>query len=413
MIRAMPTIRDITVTLTTPAGWNFVVVCLHTDEPGLYGLGCGTFTQRALAVQTTIEQYLRPLIVGRDATRIEELWRLMMQNGYWRNGPVLNNAVSAIDIALWDLKGKQAGLPIYDLLGGKYREAAAVYEHTDAPEQPELMDNIAAAVERGVRFVRIQLGGQVRAAAEATHMPYGGAVVREHRPEGALDGAYSHPRRHVERILGAVEAARSAHPQLELIHDAHGRLEPNDAVAFAKDLEPYKMFFLEDPLPPEQLDWLERLRAHATTPIAIGELFAHPQEWRPLVSKRQLDFLRMHISSIGGLTPARKAAAVGELHGVRTAWHGPGDVSPLGHAAQLHLDLAAPNFGIQEMVAFPEAVEEVFPGTPKASGGYVQLSDKPGLGVDFNAEAAARFPPSTGVVDWTQTRLPDGSLHWP
>jgi mannonate dehydratase len=199
--------------------------------------------------------------------------------------------------------------------------------------------------------------------------------------------------------------------EVELLHDIHERLRPIDAVNFAKAVEPYKLFFLEDALAPEDIEWFRNIRQQCATPLAMGELFVHPREWVPLVKDRLIDFLRMHLSAIGGITPARKAAALGEQFGVMTAWHGPGDVSPVGHAANVHLDLAMSNFGIQEWCEFNDTVREVFPGTPVLRDGYLYLPDPdaPGLGVDINEELAAKFPCKDGVEQWTQTRAPDGS----
>ncbi len=196
--------------------------------------------------------------------------------------------------------------------------------------------------------------------------------------------------------------------EIELLHDVHERLRPIEAVQFAKDVERFKLFFLEDILAPEDLEWFERIRQQCATPIAMGELFNHPREWQPLIAGKLIDFLRMHISQMGGITPARHVAASAQMYGIRTAWHGPGDVSPVGHAANLHLDLWAPNFGVQEWCHFPELVYEMFPGTPEVRNGYMYPNDNPGLGIDLDEKLAAEYPPTDEVEQWTQTRLPDG-----
>lgn len=398
----MPDITDVRPILTAPDGINLVVVRVDTSEPGLYGLGCATFTQRCTAVCTVVSDYLRPLLVGRDARRIEELFQLMMVHAYWRNGPVLNNAIAGVDTALWDIKGKSAGLPVYELLGGKCREAAAVYRHADGAEPAEVLANARRFMEAGVRHVRIQCGG------------YGGPADDGRRPEGALAGAYYDPCRYTRLALAAIERVRGElGDDVELLHDVHERLRPAEAVAFAAELQRFRLFFLEDPLAPEDLDWLGGIRRACTTPIAIGELFCHPREWTPLITSRHIDFMRMHVSQMGGLTPARKVAALGELHGVRTAWHGPGDVSPIGHAVNLHLDLACWNFGIQEFAGFGDNLRAVFPGSPELRGGYLYANDRPGWGVDLDEAAAARFPPRKGIDRWTQARLPDGTITRP
>ena len=398
----MVTIKNVQVVLTAPAGINLVVVKVETSEPGLYGWGCATFTQRYQAVAAAVREHLAPLLLGRAVERIEELWQLMYQHSYWRNGPVLNNAISGIDMALWDIKGKQAGMPVYGLLGGKVREGVAVYRHTSGTELKAIEEQVQAQIEKGVRHLRVQCGN------------YGGAKYEGTRPTGALEGAYFHPRNYMRSNLGALEYIRGVFGDgIELVHDVHERLKPAEAVEFAKAAEPLKLFFLEDLLSPEDLGWFANVRQSCVTPLAMGELFNSPHEWMPLIANRQIDFMRMHISQMGGLTPARKAAILGEFFGVRTAWHGPGDVSPVGHAANVHLDLASANFGIQEWAGINEALREVFPGSPELHGGYVYANDKPGLGVDVDEKAAAKYPCQPVIEQWTQSRRPDGSLSRP
>ncbi len=411
------TIDSVQAITLRPTTENLVLVKVGTSEPGLHGWGCATFTQRYTAVVEVVETYLAPLLVGRDVARISELWRLMVTNGYWRNGPVLNNAISGVDQALWDIKGRQARLPVYDLLGGKVREAAAVYQHAAGRDAEELCDAAGSLVEQGLRHVRVQLSkappataGELKAAAAG----YGGVGLSGPAPDGALPGAYFDPVVYRRTMLEAFERLRGAlGADVGLLHDVHSRLAPADAVDFARGAEPYGLFFLEDALPPEHLDWYGRLRAATTTPQAVGELFVHPAEWLPLVKERHIDFLRLHVSAIGGLTPAWRAAQVCESHGVRTAWHGPKDVSPVGHAAQLHLDVASHAFGIQEFAGFSEAEREIFSGLPELRDGYLYPGARPGFGIEVDEAAAARFPASAEVIDWTQSRYRDGSLSYP
>jgi len=411
-------IERVRAIVCAPEGINLVVVRVETSEPGLYGLGCGTFAYRWRAVVSVVEDYLDPLLRGRDPARIEELHQLMSQNAYWRNGPIDNNAISGVDMALWDIQGKRAGMPVYQLLGGKLREGAAVYRHADGTTLEELMERIARFAEEGDRHVRAQFGGY-GGAGRVLQGEVGRPSLRPSpfgmgSPRGAASGVYYDPSAYMRQAIEALERARSQFgASLELLHDAHERLPPDQAVAFAKEVEPLRLFFLEDLLAPEHVGHFERVRQVCATPLAMGELFCHPLEWTPLVAARRIDFLRMHLSAIGGLTPARKAAALGESFGVRTAWHGPGDVSPVGHAANVHLDLASPNFGIQEHSGFKPNTREVFRGVPELRDGYVYVSDAPGLGVELDEEAAKRFPPRDDVTEWTQTRLPDGSLHRP
>jgi mannonate dehydratase len=386
------------VITTQPTGQRLVIVKVITSEPGLYGLGCATFTQRFHAVVAAIEQHVKPFVIGRDVQRIEEMWNMGVVNGYWRNGPVLNNALSGIDQALWDIKGKLANMPVYQLLGGKSREGAACYAHADGRDSQEVIDNVRRYMEQGYQYVRVQMGG------------YGGRTSRNVRPEGAPDGAYFDARGYMRNMAKMIEEVRAAvGGEVELLHDIHERLTPIDAVNFAKWVEPYNLFFLEDALAPEDIEYFRMIRAQCATPIAMGELFNNPHEWRLMIEERLIDFLRMHISQMGGITPARNAAIHANIYGIRTAWHGPGDTSPVGHAANLHLDLWAPNFGVQEWCRFPELVYEMFPGTPEVRGGYMYANDKPGLGIDINEKLAAEYPCEDWVEDWTQTRLPDGS----
>ena len=391
------TVKDVTTILTQPAGSRLVVVKVHTSEPGLYGVGCATFTQRFHAVHTAIEQHLKPFVIGREVDRIEEIWQMSAVHSYWRNGPVLNNAISGVDQALWDIKGKQAGMPVYQLLGGKCREAAACYAHAGGTTKEEIVDSIRSFMEQGYHYIRVQQGG------------YGGLPSTLAKPEGAQEGAYFHPRGYMQSHLEVFEYVREqlGH-DVELLHDIHERLRPIEAVGFAKEMERFKLFFLEDPLAPEDLEWFHNIRQQCSTPIAMGELFNNPREWQPLIAGRLIDFVRMHVSQMGGITPARNVAAFANMYGIRTAWHGPGDTSPVGHAANLHLDLWAPNFGVQEWCRFPEHVYELFPGLPEVRNGYMYPNDQPGLGIDIDEKLAARYPCEDQVDTWTQTRLPDG-----
>jgi mannonate dehydratase len=392
------TIQDVRTIITQPAGSRLIIVKIITSEPGLYGLGCATFTQRFQAVHAAIDQHLRPFLIGREVDRIEEIWQMSMVNSYWRNGPVLNNAISGVDQALWDIKGKRAGMPLYQLLGGKCREAATVYGHAGGSTPEEVADSVRAFQGKGYRYIRVQLGA------------YGGKATQLVKPEGAPDGAYFDRKEYMRNHLRLFEHLRTEiGEEVELLHDVHERLHPIEAVGFARDTEQFGLFFLEDVLAPEDIEWFRNIRQQCSTPMAMGELFNHPREWTPLIEGRLIDFMRMHVSQMGGITPARNIAGFGQLYGVRTAWHGPGDTSPVGHAANLHLDLWAPNFGVQEWCGFNELVYEMFPGLPQVRNGYMYPNDQPGLGIDINEELAAKYPCTNEIIQWTQTRLPDGS----
>lgn len=398
-------IRDIRVILTAPAGIDLVVIKVETTEPGLYGLGCGTFTQRYSLVKYAVEEYLKPLLVGKSVDNIEDIWQLSYSNSYWRNGPVLNNAISGIDEALWDIKGKMAGMPVYQLLGGKCRDGVAVYRHADGSTKEEVVENLREYIEQGYHYLRAQLG------------MYGGINGKTQgmfSPENLPEGVYFDPAVYMRSTLDLFEYIRhELGNEIEICHDIHERLAPMDAINFIRDAEQYKLFFIEDPFSPEQVEWFKILRMHSCAPIAMGELFNNQNEWKNLISKNLIDFIRVHISQIGGITPAKKLAIFSEAFSVRTAWHGPNDITPVGVAAHLHVDLTSPNFGIQEFAGFTEQEREVFPGCPEVRNGYLYANDNPGLGIDINEKAAEKYPCQFRTHDWLKARLPDGTAVRP
>lgn len=386
---------------------RFVVIRVDTSEPGLYGLGCGTFNQRPLTVVTAVNEYLDPFARGRNADDIEDIWQNAYTSSYWRNGPVLNNALAGLDLALWDIKGKRAGLPVYQLIGGRSRFAVDTYAHCNAPELKQLEDQVRARQAEGYRHIRIQLGGYGAAhlSAEADFRGAGFGL-----PKDAHMDALPYLKA-VPKMFAHIRAACGE--TVELLHDIHERVEPSDAISLCKELERYRPFFIEDPLSPEQNGWFERLRAQTSVPIAMGELFNSPHEWVPLIKNRLIDFLRVHLTQAGGFTPTRKMAALAEWFGVRTAWHAPTDLCPVGHAANLHLDLNVHNFGIQETVNFNEATREVFPGTHTIKNGYALLQDAPGWGVDFDEAKAKKYPLPEHPGFWGPVRRRDGSAVRP
>lgn len=412
------TIERVRVICTAPEGINLVVVKVDTNQDGLYGLGCATFAYRHLAVKTVVEEYLDPLLKGRNVENIEEIWQLMHQNGYWRNGPIENNAISGVDMALWDIKGKMANMPVYQLFGGKCREGIPVYRHADGKDLSELCENIQRFQEMGITNIRCQCGG------------YGGdsyGTTPNTSPNGALPGVYLDSRTYIKKTVELFGGIRDKIGyDMNFVHDVHERIAPTEVIRLVKELEPFDLFFLEDPVCIEQTEWLRRLRQQSSIPIAEGELFNNPKEWKTLISEQLIDYIRVHISQIGGITPARKLQIFAEQYGVKTAWHGPGDMSPIAHAANIHIDLAAPNFGVQEWSGIEPpnfviqdlkgphgALLEVFPGLPEFDKGYVYANDTPGLGVDINEEEAAKYPCENTVTTWTQTRKRDGSLQTP
>lgn len=401
-------ITDVRTILTAPAGIRLVVVKVTTSEPGLYGLGCATFTQRARVVATAVDRYLKPFLLGKDPLQIEDVWQSSFLSSYWRNGPVLGNALSGVDIALWDILGKRAGMPVYQLLGGKCRRAVDTYRHASGGDFARVEQQVRAYMGQGYRHVRVQVSvPQVSA--------YG---VRDDEDDADNRRAQLwEPKPYVRMVPRLFEHLRNKlGDKVELLHDVHERVPPILAVQLAKDLEPYHPFFLEDPFGPEDIGYFKMLRRQTSTPIAMGELFNNPNEWVDLISGRLIDFIRIHISQVGGLTMARKIAALCEFFAVRTAWHGPGDVSPVGHAANVHLDLAVPNFGVQEARHFSRAEEDVFPGCPRLRDGYYWANDRPGLGIDLDEKLAAKFPIQDDPpfdMSWGNLRRRDGTATKP
>lgn len=380
-----PIIKDIQVINTAPAGLRLVVVKVITDQAGLYGYGCGTYTQRADLVGPAVEKYLRPLLVGRPADRIDDTWQMCYNSSYWRNGPVLNNAISGVDQALWDIKGRQLGVPVYQLLGGKMREAADCYGHASGNEIPEVIDSARAYMAKGFRHVRVQIG----VSGMAGYGARGGAT----KVESLHNDPVYEPAVYIRKALKMFEACRTQlGEEIELCHDVHERVTQTQALQFCKDVEKFKLFFFEDPLSPEDIAWFRLIRQQCTTPIAMGELFNSPHEWSPLIAERLIDYIRVHVSQAGGLTPCRKMAVMGEAFGVRTAWHGPGDVSPVGHMANVTLDLVSYNFGVQEYSEFNQATQDVFQGCPVMKNGFLYASEKPGWGIEVDENLAKKFP---------------------
>jgi mannonate dehydratase len=406
------TITDIKTILTQPASSHLVIVKVLTSEPGLHGVGCATHGERPLAVATVVDQYLKPLLVGQPVDAIEDIWQTNYVASYFRSGVTLNNALSGVDGALWDILGKRVGMPVYNLLGGKVRAAVALYGHASADSLPALEDKVRAYMEKGYRHVRVQLGvpGYVTYGA-------GGATseaVKKLRPDGVAPAPVFEPTPYVNTAIKMFEYLRGKLGfDVELLHDIHERLPPVQAIQLAKALEPFRLFFLEDPLAPEDVAWFQHIRSQCSTPLAMGELFVNRNEWLPLVANRWIDFIRLHISAVGGLSMARKVAACCEFFNVRTAWHGPSNVSPVGHAVNMHLDLAAYNFGIQEENIFSDRVRAVFPGAPEFKAGYMYSNDRPGLGIDIDETAAAKFPfQNPGRNRGTDRRL-DGTIVRP
>lgn len=414
----VPKIKNVSVIATAPAGVRLVVVKIQTDQDGLYGYGCATFTQRADLVVAAVDRYLKPFLIGRPADAIEDLWQAMYNSSYWRNGPVLNNAISGVDQALWDIKGRQAGMPVYELLGGKCRRGAMIYSHASGSEIAETIDSARKIMARGIKVVRLQVAVPGLAAYGAGGRT-GAVEQKQSSAAGTLpEDEVFEPEPYARRTLALFEAARKElGPEIELLHDVHERLPPRRAVQFAKEMEQFRLFFLEDLLSPENIEYFKQIRANCTTPLAMGELFNSPHEWNMVIKSSLIDYIRVHVSQAGGLTPALRIARLAEAFQVRTAWHGPGDVSPIGHCANVALDLVSPNFGVQEWTFPSDAIHEVFEGYPEFKDGYVFANEKPGWGVEVNEKAAAKYPfgaekGARGYFNggWGVVRRQDGSV---
>ncbi len=399
-------IRSVKAIGTAPQGSNLVIVKVETTEPGLYGLGCATFTQRAEVVVAAINNYMPDFCVGKEVDNIEDMWQSFFVSSYWRNGPVLNNALSGLDQALWDIKGKRANMPVYQLLGGKCRFAVDCYAHADGKSPEEVAGNVQKLIEQGFQYVRIQQGGygSLYLAQKPDFKDAGfGRETDEFMDENAYVLAVPKMFKEVRMRCGE---------NVELLHDTHERVQPMNMINMCRRLEEYNPYFIEDPVSPENMDWFKQLRMSTSVPFAMGELFNNPNEFVGAMADHSFDYIRCHLSQIGGITPAMKVARLGEFFNVKSAWHGPGDVSPVGHAAQCHIDLAIWNFGVQESVEFSDILKEVFPGTPELKKGYFHVNEAPGLGVDIDEKMAAKYPINNHAGHWT-IRKRDGTIIRP
>jgi mannonate dehydratase len=406
-------ITNVKAIATCPHGIELIVVKVETSEPGLYGLGCATFRQRAHAVVAAIDKYLNDFCKGKDVDNVEDMWQTAYQSSYWRNGPVLNNALSGLDQALWDIKGKRANMPVYQLLGGKCRFAIDCYAHASGNSPDEVAESVQGFIDTGFRHVRIQMGGYGASQLLGGYGESGQPSEPDFKKAGfgMPDDNYMDSVKYTKSVIDMFDTVRKkCGERVELLHDVHERVQPMEAINMIKALEQYRPFFIEDPFSPENNRYFELLRQHTTVPIAMGELFNSPHEWVDPMKEQLFDFIRIHISQIGGITPAMKVAHLGEWFNVRTAWHGPGDVSPVGHAANAHIDFAVWNFGIQESVTFSDTLQEIFPGCPYVKDGYMYVNEAPGLGVTVNEKVAAKYPlPDVQMNNWTQLRKNDGT----
>ncbi|MDU0252001.1 D-galactonate dehydratase family protein [Streptomyces sp. PU10] len=404
------------VVVTSP-GRNFVTLRITTED-GLTGLGDATLNGRELAVEAYLREHVAPLLLGRDAHAVEDTWQYLYRGAYWRRGPVTMAAVAAVDTALWDIKGKAAGMPVYQLLGGACRRGALAYGHASGRDIPEVLDSVREHLADGFRAVRIQsgipgldsvYGVAASAAGEGERYDY----------EPARRTGTTHPRpteetwdtraylRHMPTVFEAVR--HTFGPELPLLHDGHHRMTPIQAARLGRDLEPYDLFWLEDATPGEDQAALRLVREHTTTPLAIGEVFNSVHDYTTLLRDRLIDYVRSAVTHTGGITAVRKLLDMAAVYGIRSGMHGPTDISPVGMAAALHLDLAVHNFGIQEYMRHAPRTLEVFRTSYRFEDGLLHPGDAPGLGVELDDEAASRFPYEPAYLP--VNRLRDGTVH--
>jgi mannonate dehydratase len=384
-------ISDVRVIVTAPAGQPFVLVKILTDA-GVYGVGEGTKNGRELGVASLLENHIVPMLIGRDPGAIEDIWKLLYMGAYWRGGPIQMSALAAVDMALWDIKGKVAGMPAYSLLGGPTRQGVLTYYHAHGDTPEEVAEDVIQHKAAGFRVIRAQVAVEGQTGGYGAGRHSDPALEQANRARLPYEGVWE-PEPYLQSVPRLFAYLREhVGWDVQLLHDAHGRLTPIEAARLAKDLEPFKLMFLEDPIGPEHAASMEVVRRASTTPIAIGEIISSLYEILPMITAQTIDYVRCSPIHIGGITPARKLAALAEPFEIKTAFHGPGDVSPIGDAAAVHVDMAIQNFGIQEWIRQPDAVSEVITGGPYLDAGYLKIADVPGLGVDIDEEAALKHP---------------------
>ena len=398
--------------LVTSPGRNFVTLRITTSD-GVTGLGDATLNGRELAVVAYLREHVVPLLIGRDPQNIEDTWQYLYRGAYWRRGPVTMAAVAAVDVALWDIKGKVTGLPVYQLLGGASRIGALAYGHASGSDLPSLFSSIRNHLEQGFKAIRVQTGvpglGQVYGVAtdqnpgeRYDYEPAGrGAVPKEEEWDTR---AYL---RHIPTVFAAVREEFGY--ELPLLHDGHHRLTPNQAASLGKSLEPFDLFWLEDCTPAENQDALRLVRQHTTTPLAIGEVFNTVWDYQSLIKDQLIDYVRSAVTHGGGISPMKKIMDYAAQYQIKSGIHGPTDISPVGMAAALHLDLAIHNFGIQEYMPHGELTGRVFEQSFTFVDGYLHPGEKPGLGVELDVDEAGRYPYQSAYLPFN--RLHDGTVH--
>jgi mannonate dehydratase len=381
-------IIDAKVFVTSP-GRNFITLKIQTDE-GVYGLGDGTLNGRELAVASYLTDHVLPCIIGRDPFQTEDVWQYLYRGAYWRGGPVTMTAISAVDMALWDIKGKALQTPVYNLLGGRSRKGVLVYGHANGRDVEETVDEVGRYVGLGYRAIRAQAGIP---GLPSTYGVGKDRLFYEPAEKGLPPENVWSTEKYLMHVPKLFEALRLEHgDDIHLLHDAHHRLTPIEAARLGKSLEPYHLFWLEDAVTAELQEGFRLLRKHTTTPLAVGEVFSSIWDAHQLITEQLIDYLRTTLVHGGGFTHLKKIASLAELYHVQTGCHGATDLSPVSMAAALHFDISVNNFGIQEYMRHTSETDEVFPHAYTFQDGYMYPGDKPGLGVDFDEKAAAKWP---------------------
>ncbi|MGV2900559.1 D-mannonate dehydratase ManD [Microbacterium sp. AGC62] len=403
------------VILTSPDR-NFVTLKITTRE-GLSGLGDATLNGREQAVVAYLRDHVVQLLVGRDASRIEDAWQFLYRSAYWRRGPVTMAAIAAVDMALWDIKAKAAGMPVYQLLGGASRSGLLAYGHASGKSSQELFDSIRAHQERGYRAIRVQSGvpglKSIYGIASNATFEANRGIRYDHEPaqRGALPNEEDWDTRSYLRHVPTVfeEVRNEFGPEIPLLHDGHHRMTPIQAARLGKDLEPYDLFWLEDCTPSENQEALRLVRRHTITPLAVGEVFNTVWDFKDLVRDQLIDYVRGSVTHMGGITALKKTLEYAAMYQIKSGMHGPTDISPVGMAAQMHLGMAIHNFGIQEYMQHGAKTDQVFQQSFTWSDGLLHPSDTPGLGVELDVDEAGRYPYEQAYLPFS--RLADGTVH--